>query len=65
MGYFSNLAIEILDLHAAGVSNKDIASQCGVSEQEVAETIESDYDADPSEYAERSADLDAEFYGVQ
>lgn len=65
MGYFSNLAIEVLDQHARGLKPEAIAKNTGLGVQEVVELIESDYDADPAEYAERSADLDAIHYGAE
>lgn len=63
MGYFSNLAIEILDQNARGSSPEAIAETLGLSVQEVTEVIGSDYDEDPRAYAERAADLDAMAYG--
>lgn len=63
MGYFSNLAIDVLDQHARGVKPEVIAKNLGLSVQEVVELVESDYDNDPAEYAEHSADLDAIHYG--
>jgi len=70
MGYFSDLQIEVLDLYASGLSVENISKQTGVNESEVKEIIESDFDytsldadiQDPAEYAEYSADLDAEHY---
>ena len=72
MGYFSNRQIEILSLHASGVSMINIASQTGASLQEVMDVIDNDPDygfgdadcEDPGEYAEHAADLDAEFYAM-
>lgn len=70
MGYFSDLQIEVLDLYASGLSVENISKQTGVIESVVKEIIESDFDyssldadiQDPAEYAEYSADLDADYY---
>jgi hypothetical protein len=69
MGFFSNLEIEVLDLHASGVSMVNIATQTGLSLQQVMDVIDNDPDfgmpdiVDPAEYAEMSADADAEYFG--
>ena len=71
MGFFSNRQIEIITLHASGISMINIASQTGATLQEVMDVIDNDPDygfdgdiEDPREYAELSADLDAEFYAT-
>ena len=71
MGYFSNLEVEVLSLHASGVSMANIAAQTDLSVQQVMDIIDNDPDfgagdadiVDPREYAEQAADLDAEYFG--
>lgn len=72
MGFFSNLEVEVLSLYASGLSMVNIASQTGVSLQQVMDIIDNDPDfgagdadiVDPREYAEHAADLDADFYAT-
>lgn len=71
MGYFSELQVDIMemakDLGDATGEDADtimtISRVLEVAPEEVEYILNSDYDQDPREYAERSADLDAEFYG--
>lgn len=49
MGYFANLAIEILELHAEGVAAEDIASQLNVPVIDVLDILNADSDTDPGE----------------
>lgn len=58
MGYFANLAIEILELHAEGVAAEDIASQLNVPVIDVLDIIETDSDKDPDP-GEMDGDFDS------
>ena len=72
MGYFSNLQIDIMDMardlgDARGQDADTILTISRVLEitpQEVEYVLSGDCDIDPEEYAERSADLDAIYYGA-
>lgn len=63
MGYFKNLEIEIREMDFRGYSPQKIADTVGLSVYQIVEILENDFDDDPYEYAEKAADLDAEFYG--
>ena len=70
MGFFSNQEVEVLSLYASGLSMVNIASQTGLTLQQVMDIVDNDPDfgagdadiVDPREYAELSADLDAEYF---
>jgi hypothetical protein len=72
MGYFSNLEIEIMDmardLGDPRGENADtvltVSRLLEVPPLDVQHILHGDPDEDPREYAERSADLDAEYYGA-
>lgn len=72
MGYFANLELEIMEMaHDMGDDfGQDadtiltIARVLDIPVTEVQRVLSEEYDVDPSEYAERSADLDAEYYGA-
>ena len=63
MGYFKNLETEIREMDFLGYSPQKIADIVGLSAKQIVELLESDFDEDPTEYAEHAADLDADFYG--
>ena len=63
MGYFKDLEIEIREMDFKGYTPQRIADTVGLSVAQVVELLESDFDEDPMEYAERAADLDSNFYG--
>lgn len=71
MGYFSNLEIEIMEMaHDLGDDfGQDadtiltISRVLQINPLEVQRVLLADHDGDPAEYAERSADLDADYYG--
>lgn len=72
MGYFKDLEIDIMSMaHDMGDDyGQDadtiltIARVLDIPVTEVQRVLSEEYDADPREYAERSADLDAEYYGA-
>lgn len=72
MGYFANLEVEIMTMaHDMGddfgedaETVKVISRVLEVSPLEVQRVLSADYDDDPEEYAERSADEDAIYYGA-
>ena len=63
MGYFKELEIEIREMDFKGYTPQKIADTVGLSVKQVIDLLESDFDEDPMEYAERAADLDADYYG--
>lgn len=63
MGYFKDLEIEIREMDFKGYSPQKIADTVGLSVKQIVDLLESDFDEDPMEYAERAADLDADYYG--
>jgi hypothetical protein len=63
MGYFKELEIEIREMDFKGYSPQKIADTVGLSVKQIVDLLESDFDEDPMEYAERAADLDADYYG--
>jgi len=72
MGYFKDLEIEVMSMaHDMGDDFGDdantvitIARILEMRPEDVQEILSADYDEDPREFAERSADLDAEYYGA-
>ena len=71
MGFFSQLHLEVLDLHAGGSSILEIVGYTGMTVEEVKAVIDMeadfnsmDIDEDPRAYAEMAADLDAEYFGA-
>jgi hypothetical protein len=72
MGYFKDLEIEVMSMaHDMGDDFGDdantvitIARILEMRPEDVQEILSSDYDEDPREFAERAADLDAEYYGA-
>jgi hypothetical protein len=71
MGYFANLEIEIMEMAQElgdgygdnAETIKIISRALDVPAEEVQRVLDEDYDMDPREYAEESADLDAVHYG--
>lgn len=63
MGYFKELEIEIREMDFKGYTPQQIADTVGLGVKQIVDLLESDFDEDPYEYAERAADLDANFYG--
>jgi hypothetical protein len=63
MGYFKELEIEIREMDFKGYTPQKIADTVGLSVKQIVDLLESDFDEDPMEYAERAADLDADYYG--
>jgi hypothetical protein len=72
MGFFSQVHLEILDMHAGGSSILDIVGYTGLPIEQVKEVIDMEADfnfidadvEDPREYAEHAAELDAEYFGA-
>jgi len=70
MGFFSQVHLEILDMHAGGSSILDIVGYTGLPVEQVKEVIDMEADfndtdvEDPTAYAEHAADLDAEYFGA-
>ena len=72
MGYFANLEIEIMEMaHDLGDDFGDdaetikvISRTLEVDPLEVQRVLSTEFDADPEEYAENAADLDAVYYGA-
>jgi len=72
MGYFKDLEIDIMSMaHDMGDDyGQDadtvltIARVLDIPVLEVQRVLSEEYDVDPREYAEKAADLDAEYYGA-
>jgi hypothetical protein len=70
MGFFSQVHIDILDMHAGGSSILEIVGYTGLPIEQVKEVIDMEADfndmdvEDPTAYAEHAADLDAEYFGA-
>ena len=72
MGFFKDLELEVQGMaHDMGDDfGQDadtiltIARILEMRPEDVQEILSGDYDEDPREYAERAADLDAEYYGA-
>ena len=72
MGYYKDLEVEIMSMaHDMGDDyGQDadtiltIARILDMKPEDVQRILSEDYDEDPMEYAERAADLDAEYYGA-
>ena len=72
MGYFKDLEIEVMTMaHEMGDDFGDdamtvitIARILEMSPADVQDILAADFDEDPREFAERAADLDAEYYGA-
>jgi hypothetical protein len=62
MGHFKNLEIEIREMDFNGMPLQAIADQVGLSVAQVLEVLDQ-IDEDPYNYAETTADLDADYYG--
>jgi hypothetical protein len=65
MGFFKEVELDVLELKGQGYNALEIQQQIPVlTIGEIQEIMDADHDFDPPEqYAEQSADLDAEFYG--
>ena len=65
MGFFKDVELDILELKGQGYSAGEIHQQISVlTIGEIQEVMDADHDFDPpDQFAEQSADLDAEFYG--
>lgn len=67
MGFFSEMQIDVLEMYYRdGMKETEIAQSLGITVSMVNEVL-AEYenaDVDPAEYAEASADADAEFYGI-
>lgn len=65
MGFFKEVELDVLELKGQGYSAVEIKQQIPVlTVGEIQEIMDADHDFDPPEqYAEDSADADAEFYG--
>lgn len=72
MGFFKDIELEVQEMaHDMGDDfGQDadtiltIARILEMKPEDVQEILAADYDEDPMEYAERAADLDAEYYGA-
>lgn len=67
MGIFSNIEISVLEMYFQdGMKEREIAKSLGIGLSMVHEVLANyeNADVDPAEYAEASADADAEFYGT-
>lgn len=72
MGFFKDLELEVQSMaHDMGDDyGQDadtiltIARILDMKPEDVQEILAGDFDEDPREYAERAADLDAEYYGA-
>ena len=67
MGFFSNLEISVLEMYFQdGMKEREIAKSLGIELSMVHEVLAQyeNADVDRGEYAEASADADAEFYGT-
>ena len=69
MGFFSEMQIEVLEMYfQEGMKEAEIAQSLGITVSMVNEVLagydNADIDVDPAQYAEASADADAEFYGT-
>ena len=62
MGHFKNLEIEIREMDFNGMPLQAIADQVGLSVAQILEVLDQ-IDQDPYNYAETTADLDADYYG--
>jgi hypothetical protein len=62
MGHFKNLEIEIREMDFNGMPLQAIADQVGLSVAQVLEILDQ-IDEDPYNYAETTANLDADYYG--
>jgi hypothetical protein len=62
MGHFKNLEIEIREMDFNGMPLQAIADQVGLSVAQVLEVLDQ-IDEDPYNYAETTANLDADYYG--
>ncbi len=65
MGFFKDVELDVLELKGQGYNALEIQQQIPVlTIGEIQEIMDADHDFDPPEqYAEQSADADAEFYG--
>ena len=64
MGYFKDLEIEIREMDFDGMPVQAIADRVGLSVKQVQDILDQ-IDDEAYNYAETSADLDAEHYGRQ
>ena len=67
MGFFSNLEISVLEMYLQdGMKEREIARSLGIELSMVHEVLANyeNTDVDAAEYAEASADADAEHYGL-
>jgi hypothetical protein len=63
MGYFKNLEIEIREMDFDGLPLQQIADRVGLGVTQVLEILDQINDEDIGDYADKAADLDADFYG--
>ena len=65
MGFFKDIELDVLELKGQGYSALEIHQVISVlTIAEIQQIMDADHDFDPPEqYAEMSADADAEFYG--
>jgi DNA-directed RNA polymerase specialized sigma subunit len=69
MGFFANQQIDIIEMYFDdGIKEPEIARILEIPEEEVHEVLAAweagEFDQDPAEYAEASADADAEYYAT-
>ncbi len=62
MTYFKDLELEIREMDFDGVPVQAIADRVGLSVPQVLQILDDNIE-DPTDYADRAADLDTDFYG--